>query len=135
MPKLNKQIAALPWRTKKGDIEILLITSRETKRWVIPKGWPMDHLIDSNAAKREAFEEAGIDGHIRREAVGHFDYTKILKNGDAVETRVTVYPLEVTEVLKSWPEKRQRKREWFSIEDAVWHVAEAGLKDIIRGFG
>ncbi len=135
MSRLERQIAALPWRKRKGRIEVLLITSRETKRWVIPKGWPMDHLIDSNAARREAFEEAGVSGHIRRKAVGHFDYKKMMKDGPGVDVRVGVYSLEVTDELKSWPEKRERNRQWFSVDDAVWHVTEAGLKDIIRRFG
>jgi 8-oxo-dGTP pyrophosphatase MutT (NUDIX family) len=135
MVALSKQVAALPWRKRKGRIEILLITSRETKRWVIPKGWPMVSLVDSNAAKEEAYEEAGVSGHIRRKSIGHFDYEKIQRDGRPHPIRVTVYPLEVADELKSWPEKRERKRQWFSVDDAVWHVNEAGLKDIIRRFG
>ena len=71
-----QQVAALCWRRRKGTVEVLLVTSRETRRWVIPKGWPMDGLADYNAARREAFEEAGVEGHMRREPLGTFFYEK-----------------------------------------------------------
>jgi 8-oxo-dGTP pyrophosphatase MutT (NUDIX family) len=132
---LRKQVGALPWRRKKSRIEILLITSRDTGRWVIPKGWPMEHLIDSNAAKQEAFEEAGIDGHVKRESIGAYDYDKRLAKGGVVACRVEVYALEVIEQLKRWPEMSERKRRWFDVNDAAWEVDEAGLKVIIRKFG
>jgi 8-oxo-dGTP pyrophosphatase MutT (NUDIX family) len=132
MVRTRKQIAALPWRRKKGGLEVLLVTSRETKRWVIPKGWPMDHLVDSNAARREAYEEAGVEGHVTRDAMGAFDYVKILRDGSAQPCRVKVYALEVTELLRRWPEKNERKRQWFSVDDAAWNVDEPGLKEIIR---
>ncbi len=113
-------------------MEVLLVTSRETRRWVIPKGWPMDHLIDSNAAKMEAFEEAGVDGHVKREAVGTYDYEKRLITGDMVACRVSVFALQVTEEHKKWPEKRERKRQWFKPHEAAWEVDEPGLKEILR---
>jgi predicted NUDIX family NTP pyrophosphohydrolase len=134
MPKPQKQIGALPWRIKKGRIEILLVTSRETKRWVIPKGWPIEHLTNSNAAKLEALEEAGATGHIKRKPLGAYDYDKRLQDGSAVRCRVEVFAMEVVQSLKKWPEKGQRRREWYSVDDAVWHVDEAGLKDIIATF-
>jgi 8-oxo-dGTP pyrophosphatase MutT (NUDIX family) len=126
----TKQIAALCWRKKNGNHEVLLITSRETKRWVIPKGWPMDNLKDFNAAKTEAYEEAGVLGRVKRKPLGRFSYNKIGED----ETRhvtVTVYGLEVKELLSKWPEKRERKREWFTVDEAALRVSEAGLKDII----
>ncbi len=134
MPQFQKQVAALPWRVKKARVEFLLVTSRETRRWVIPKGWPMDHLADFNAARLEAFEEAGIKGHLRRDALGTYDYDKRMKDGAAMPCRVHVFAMEVTEILKKWPEKGERKRDWFSAEDASWHVDEQGLKDMIRRF-
>jgi 8-oxo-dGTP pyrophosphatase MutT (NUDIX family) len=131
MAKRNaQQIAALCWRQKKGQREILLITSRETKRWVIPKGWPMDHLVDFNAAKTEAYEEAGVLGHIKRKPIGSYIYDKI-EEDVAQRVTVNVYALEVSEILNSWPEKRERRRAWFSIEEAAGCVDEAGLKKII----
>jgi 8-oxo-dGTP pyrophosphatase MutT (NUDIX family) len=123
MVDLRKQIGALAWRRKKDRLEVLLITSRETGRWVIPKGWPMDHLIDSNAAKQEAFEEAGIRGHVSRTALGTYDYDKRQADGDVVACRVTVFALEVVEKRSNWPEKRQRKRRWFAPDEAAWAAA------------
>ncbi len=125
------QVAALPWRRKKGGIQILLVTSRETKRWVIPKGWPMDHLVHSNAAKREAFEEAGVEGRIQRKPVGAFPYDKILGDGGSKRCRVIVFALAVDKELKRWPEAHERKRKWFSPQEAVKRVAEPGLKAIL----
>ncbi len=109
----GKQIAALCWRRRKGMVEVLLITSRETKRWVVPKGWPMDHLVDFNAARQEAFEEAGVEGRVTREPLGRFDYDK-RKGNESWPVEVTVYSLEVETLLKTWPEKKQRKRDRYS---------------------
>jgi 8-oxo-dGTP pyrophosphatase MutT (NUDIX family) len=117
---------------KNGSPEVLLITSRETRRWVIPKGWPMDHLLDYNAARQEALEEAGVEGHMRRESIGTYDYGKRLKGGAIQPCRVSVFALEVTTKLSEWREKSQRRRVWFSVDEAASRVDEPGLKDIIR---
>jgi 8-oxo-dGTP pyrophosphatase MutT (NUDIX family) len=131
----SQQVAALPWRRKKnGAIEVLLITSRETKRWVIPKGWPMDGLKDYNAARQEAYEEAGVEGHMSRIALGTFAYDKRFKAGSLKPIGVTVYSLEVEKLLRSWPEKKQRQRKWFSSEDAAKLVHEPELKTLIAAF-
>ena len=127
------QIAALPFRRQKKRLEILMITSRETKRWVIPKGWPMEGCTDYEAAKIEAFEEAGIDGRIDHMPLGFFDYQKRLKSGETKFIRVQVYGLHVTELKRNWPEKHQRKRKWFSPANAAQLVAEEGLKALIAG--
>ncbi|MFO1035196.1 MAG: NUDIX hydrolase [Hyphomicrobiales bacterium] len=128
-----RQVAALCWRKRKGRTEILLITSRETKRWVIPKGWPMPPLKDYNAARREAFEEAGVSGHMSRLPIGHFTYAKRSK-GLVTDVRVDVYDLEVTREHKSWPEKRERLRHWVLPEEAAFRVNEDELKRLIAGF-
>lgn len=128
-----QQIAALCWRKRKGAVEVLLVTSRETRRWVIPKGWPMEGLADFNAARREAFEEAGVEGRMRREPIGHYFYEKRGKK-EVLPVNVTVYALEVVKKLKSWPEAKQRERSWFSPHDAMLRVAEPGLKDILSTF-
>jgi 8-oxo-dGTP pyrophosphatase MutT (NUDIX family) len=130
----KKQVAALCWRKKKGGIEILLVTSRETERWVTPKGWPLPGLKDFTAARREAFEEAGAEGHIRKRAIGRYDYDKRLSSGDVQPCRVTVFALEVTKKKKSWSEKRQRRRKWFDADEAAARVEEPGLREIILGF-
>jgi 8-oxo-dGTP pyrophosphatase MutT (NUDIX family) len=134
MVRFRKQIGALPWRRRKDEIEILLITSRETKRWVIPKGWPMPELSDSNAARREAFEEAGVAGRVRRTSVGSYTYDKRLDDGGTLACRVHVFPLLVVEKHKTWPEQEERKRQWFERSEAAFLVDEPGLQELIRGF-
>jgi 8-oxo-dGTP pyrophosphatase MutT (NUDIX family) len=129
--RLDSQVAALPWRRKKSGIQILLITSRQTRRWVVPKGWPMDHLTDFNAAKREAFEEAGIEGRIKRKPIGSFIYDKVLSDGGSKRCRVAVFALEVEREIKRWPEAHQRKRKWFSAKEAAKRVAEPELKALL----
>jgi 8-oxo-dGTP pyrophosphatase MutT (NUDIX family) len=132
---IKHQVAALPWRRKKnGDIEILLITSRETKRWVIPKGWPMDGLKDYNAARQEAFEEAGAEGKMARQPLGVFHYKKRTKLSELRPIDVTVYGLEVKNLKRNWPEKTERQRAWFSCEVAASLVDEEQLKKLIAEF-
>ncbi len=128
----HKQIAALPYRKAKHGIEILLITSRETKRWVIPKGWPMNGKQDHEAAAQEAFEEAGIKGHINEKSIGGYAYKKKKKSGAIVDCVVMIYPLEVSKLLRDWPEKGQRKRKWFKPKKAASLVNEEGLKAVIE---
>jgi 8-oxo-dGTP pyrophosphatase MutT (NUDIX family) len=128
------QVAALPWRKRRGSIEILLITSRETRRWVIPKGWPMANLLASNAAKREAYEEAGIDGRVRRKAIGRYTYIKRVANRSRQTCIVAVYALNVARVYGAWPERKQRRRFWFAAEVAAGKVREAELRSVIRAF-
>jgi 8-oxo-dGTP pyrophosphatase MutT (NUDIX family) len=127
----DHQVAALPFRSRRGRIGVLLVTSRETKRWVIPKGWPMDGRTDYNAAKIEAFEEAGAEGRIGTTAIGEFEYSKRLKNGGCKTCRVAVYPLNVANLARKWPEQNERERRWFSAEDAAQMVNEEQLRDII----
>jgi 8-oxo-dGTP pyrophosphatase MutT (NUDIX family) len=129
--KGNQQIAALPIRRGRSGLQVLLITSRETKRWVIPKGWPMDAYADFNAAKIEAYEEAGVRGRVSRKPLGRFRYVKLLKSGEARHMTVTVYSLQVEQLLAQWPEKSERTRKWFSVEEAATLVAETGLQNII----
>ena len=128
------QIAALPWRKRGDDIQVMLITSRETRRWVIAKGNPMLELSDELAAAQEAYEEAGVQGVISTKAVGKFDYDKRLKDGQMMPCTVDVYPLEVLIQLGSWPELDQRKRQWMTQADAAERVDEPELADLIRTF-
>ena len=128
------QVAALPWRKRGERIEILLITSRETQRWVIPKGWPMANLAAFNAAKREAFEEAGVDGRVRRTAIGRYTYSKRAADGSRQACLVTVYALNVLQQHRAWPERGQRRRFWFTAAEAAGKVQEATLRAIIRAF-
>ncbi|MGO4573791.1 NUDIX hydrolase [Microvirga sp. 2TAF3] len=126
------QVAALPFRITDGKIEVLLVTSRETKRWLIPKGWPMKGKKLYKAAAQEAAEEAGVKGSIQHKPIGHYEYWK-RRTEHFVLCRVDVYPLEVSKQLKSWREKGQREAQWFNVEDAAHQVLEPALAALIRG--
>ena len=95
-PKPRRQFGALPYRAN-GEVEVLLVTTRETGRWVIPKGWPMVGKTPRAAAAREALEEAGVVGKAGRRRLGAYNYPKVLKSGATVVCRVTVFPLLVSE--------------------------------------
>ena len=129
----SQQYAALPWRLSHG-VEILLITSRETKRWVIPKGWPIEGLAAVDCATLEAFEEAGVRGVVGEAPFGFFDYDKRLRDGGVKHCHVDVFALEVTELLEIWPEQLERSRRWFSAEEAAATVQELGLAALMRSF-
>ncbi|HSX73110.1 MAG TPA: NUDIX hydrolase [Shinella sp.] len=133
---VREQYGALCYRVRKKApaIEILLITSRDTGRWVIPKGWPMDGKSAAAAAAREAWEEAGVKGTIRNTPVGSYTYLKGLPHGLKVECRVRVFPLAVDDLSKNFPEKDERRAEWVSCPEAASRVQEPGLKDLILAF-
>ena len=133
-PKL--QYAALPYRKRTdGLVEVMLITSRGTGRWVIPKGWPIAELTPLESAAREAFEEAGITGRIREEPIGRYGYRKDLDTGSHVACAVNVFALEVEEQLPAWPEQAQRRTQWFDAREAAAAVHEPELRDIISSLG
>lgn len=129
-----RQVAALCYRTF-PRLEILLVTSRETRRWVTPKGWPMAERTDSEAAAQEAFEEAGVEGVVATQPFGYFGYDKTLKNGNAKPVLAALYSLEVRVEHAEWPERKQRARVWFTIAEAADAVREEELADLIRDFG
>jgi len=134
--KPRLQFAALPWRSvDAGEIEILLATSRDTNRWVIPKGWPMKGRKPHIAAKIEAMQEAGLTGKIDKNPLGFYDYEKRLKDDASVSCRVEVFALRVDEQKKRWPEKNQRATRWFPYALAAQQVDEPQLQEIIRAFG
>jgi 8-oxo-dGTP pyrophosphatase MutT (NUDIX family) len=127
------QYGALPYRVSTGSrAEFMLVTSRETRRWIIPKGWPKKGKSPHHSAAREAFEEAGVVGAVGRRPVGSFSYEKRLKNGGSVECEVRVFPLEVKRQNKQWPEKQERKVKWLSASEAAEKVKEPMLGAIIR---
>jgi 8-oxo-dGTP pyrophosphatase MutT (NUDIX family) len=129
----RQQVAALPWRRTDG-LEILLVSSRETKRWVIPKGWPIPGLSPHAAAALEAFEEAGIRGDVDASALGHFNYIKRRKDGTGKMCCVDVFALKVETQAQNWPEKDERTTRWFSQAAAAEAVEEPELKALIRKF-
>ncbi|WP_420471862.1 NUDIX hydrolase [Brevundimonas sp. FT23042] len=130
----RRQVAALPWRQGAEGLEVLLVTSRETRRWVTPKGGRMPGLTDAEAAAVEALEEAGVEGRLSDTPLGTFRYLKVLKRRAARWCVVSVYALEVTTVHATWQEQGQRERVWMSAEQAAACVTEVDLAAIIRGF-
>jgi len=128
------QVGALGFRRTAKGIRILLITSRDTGRWVIPKGWPMRNRTEAEAAAREAFEEAGLRGDISPKSIGHYTYYKWLDIGAVIPCVVRLYALEVRERVRRYPEIGQRKVRWFRPEKAARKVAEPGLARLIREF-
>ena len=128
----RRQVAALPLRqAKDGTLEILLVTSRDTGRWIIPKGWPSKRLKDCKAAAREARQEAGVKGKILREAIGSYWYIKRELGGEGGPIEVRVFLLKVSKRCKRWPEKLERRRAWFDIEDAASRVSDPELSSLI----
>ena len=128
------QYGALPYRELKSGVQILLVTSRGTRRWIIPKGWPQRGMPAHRAAALEAFEEAGVVGKVSKKTVGSYWYDKIVESGAIMRCKVRVFPLRVTRQFKRWPEKRQRQTQWHSPVQASRRVRETYLRQIIRGF-
>lgn len=128
------QVGALPYRRgNAGAIEFLLLTSRGTRRVVIPKGWQMNGKTDQQAAVLEAKQEAGVTGRIEPTPMGAYQYWKRLKNA-FVPIKVTVYALEVEIELSDWKERRQRQRTWLTREQAASLVDEPGLASLLATF-
>lgn len=128
------QVAALPWREAGEDVEIMLITSRDTGRWVLPKGWPEQREKLYEAAAREASEEAGIEGGIAHDDAGSYYYDKVRASGDDQRCEVKVFPLHVEHVASKWREKRQRRRKWVTPREAARMVNEPDLARLLMGF-
>lgn len=129
-----EQYAALCWRRRAGEVQVLLITSREQGRWVIPKGWPMKGRDPHKAAAREAWEEAGVRGKTRSASLGVYHYDKDRGAAGIVPCRVEVFELAVERVKKSWPEDHERRRKWFAPHEAANRVQEPELRAILAGF-
>jgi 8-oxo-dGTP pyrophosphatase MutT (NUDIX family) len=126
-----RQIAALPVRRgTDGAVEVLLITSRGKRRWVIPKGWPWPDRAEPDSAAGEAWEEAGITGTPGKVAIGSYSYCKhgIRKR---LEIRVHVFLLNVLQEHDEWPERQERTRAWFPQTEAARAVEEPELGALI----
>jgi 8-oxo-dGTP pyrophosphatase MutT (NUDIX family) len=133
---IRVQYGALPYRfTPDAALEILVVTSRQTRRWIVPKGWPIKGLRPAKAAAREAFEEAGVTGRVGVRTVGSFTYDKALDEGARLATcEVTVFPLLVKSQSETWPEVEQRVTQWVEPSKAVAMVKDAELKALIAAF-
>jgi 8-oxo-dGTP pyrophosphatase MutT (NUDIX family) len=128
------QFSALPFRVVAGKLEFLLITSRGTGRWIIPKGWPMADITPSDAAATEAYEEAGVEGKMYKTCIGLYSYMKQMDDRPNLPCVAMVFPLKVKKMLKEYPEVDQRRRKWFSQSKAAKKVDEPELRAIISSF-
>jgi len=130
------QSGALAYRRKRSKkAEVLLVTGRRSGRWMIPKGWPMAGKSLSDSAAQEAFEEAGIKGKIQREPIGTFRHTKQHILFRDIEVDIHVHVLAVEKELGDWPERGERTRKWFKIEEAAERVDSSELRALIVQFG
>lgn len=112
-------------------VKVLLITSRDTGRWVIPKGWGMAKKQSYEVAKQEAWEEAGVKGRVWKKALGSYQYAKVLDGGDVVQAFVRVHLIMVSRIEQDFPEKGQRTSRWFEPAEAAEAVREPELKSLI----
>ncbi|MER8380216.1 MULTISPECIES: NUDIX hydrolase [unclassified Mesorhizobium] len=127
-----RQVAAIPFRlSEHGDVEVMLVTSRTTRRFIVPKGWPMKGKGGRKAATIEAQEEAGVLGRILKQPAGTYCYWKRLANR-FVRVDVVVYLLEVTEELADWQEANRRQRAWLAPADAALLIDEPDLSTLVR---
>ncbi len=134
-PPRARQVAALCYRRTQAGKRVLLITSRGTGRWIVPKGWPMEGLANSEAALQEAWEEAGVQSaEVEPDPLGHYRYDKYHARGGMTPVETEVYAAEVEALANSYPEDHQRKRQWFSPAEAAARVREPELKVILRAF-
>ncbi len=132
-PEARTQYGALPHRFL-DRLEVMLISSRETRRWIIPKGWPIEEKAPHVCAALEARQEAGLEGTIGKKPLGFFHYEKRLKHDVPVICRVDVFPLLVQKQRKKWREKKQRVTRWMLPEEAAELVWEPELRDLILRF-
>ncbi|MDH5798038.1 MAG: NUDIX hydrolase [Paracoccaceae bacterium] len=130
------QVAALCFREKSpGRKEVLLITSRDTGRWILPKGWPINGFDAPGTALQEAWEEAGVKGAAPDpEPIGSYEYEKMLDGGLPVTCHTDVYRVKVAKLAEDYPEISERRREWMTPQRAAELVNEPGLKDLLRHF-
>ena len=116
----------------RGRVQVLLISSRDTGRWVIPKGWPIDGLTAPQAAAREAWEEAGVEGVVSPTDLGQFHYDKIVTAKPALACLVQVFALRVVKLRDKFPEQKERRRRWFDAVRAARKVAEPELCQLLQ---
>ncbi len=112
--------------------EVLLISNAKGKRWIVPKGWPMDGRTLAEAAEQEAWEEAGVRGTLHPKSEGDFVYSKMVKDGIPVSCRCLLYRIDVEDLADDWPEKTRRTRAWFTPADAVKRVSEPSLRALLQ---
>lgn len=132
--KKRKQYAALPYIQKDGQTLVMLVTSRETKRWIIPKGWAEKKTAPHAVAAQEAFEEAGLRGTVQEKPFARYEYVKRLKSGKGIPCLVDIFLFHVEKELDDWPEKAERERKWMTAGEAALAVGESRLIEILLAF-
>lgn len=132
--KARVQFAAVCYRRVNKSLEILLLTSRRSGRWIVPRGWPINGLSPAETAAQEAWEEGGVKGKLHDMCLGIYDYDKVLETGTDLPVSVAVFPIKVKKLADDFPEKGQRRRKWFSPKKAASRVQEPELKKILRKF-
>lgn len=132
MLEVLRQAGVIPYSVVNGALRVLLVTSRDTGRWLIPKGYVEEGYTPAAAAAKEAYEEAGIKGVMESDIpLGFFTYFKRLKNGEDSPANVEVFLLRVEKQCKKWPEKKERRLAWFTPEEAAQMVREPGLAQLL----
>ncbi|WP_170473569.1 NUDIX hydrolase [Ruegeria arenilitoris] len=129
-----EQSAALCYRFTKGKPEILLITTRRSGKWIIPKGWPTKGLTSGQSAALEAWEEAGVSGMCANAPLGQFSYVKTRSGVGPAQFVVDVFPLHVRRLSAKYPENDVRRRKWYSPKKASHRVILPGLAVLLQGF-
>ena len=131
MKPVLRQAGVIPFRYGPEGLKVLLITSRDTGRWVIPRGGIEKGSTAAQTAEREAYEEAGVKGTISTTPLGSFVYDKRLRAGALSSATVEVYAMRVEKELKKWPEQSERRLQWMSIPEAVEAVEERGMAALL----
>ncbi|MFD1882559.1 NUDIX hydrolase [Paracoccus pacificus] len=126
------QVGALCVRGTRGERQVLMITSRGTGRWIIPKGWPMKGRGLAEAAAQEAWEEAGVRGDVAATEIGRYHYGKAQDAGFSVPCEVRVFLLTVDDLATDFPETSERRRKWFAPDEAAKLVAEPELAALLQ---
>lgn len=130
----RSQFGAICYRVRSGKTQILLITSRRTGRWIVPKGWPIPQVTPADTAATEAFEEAGVEGDVQNVCLGLYAYDKTVAGTARVPCVVALYPIRVRTLRRKFPERDQRKRKWLSRKRAAALVDEPELGEILARF-
>jgi 8-oxo-dGTP pyrophosphatase MutT (NUDIX family) len=128
------QVGALCWRRGRGGLRVLLVTSRDTGRWIVPKGWLIDDRTPAASALVEAWEEAGVRGRASGAPIGQFVYPKMLADGISLPVRVDLYPVKVSQLKRRFPEVDQRERKWFAQDEAARQLSDPDLSRLVASF-
>nr|WP_256474126.1 NUDIX hydrolase [Lutimaribacter sp. EGI FJ00013] len=131
---VHTQYAALCYRLRKDKPQFLLVTSRGTGRWILPKGWPMKGKSPAKTALREAWEEAGVRGRAGKDPIGVYSYRKVVGRGRVLPCVALIFPVEVKSLDSDFPEAKQRRRKWFGRKKAIARVTEPDLAALLRDF-